>query len=148
MRPPPSHHCGILHFPWQQSRRLRRRTESFPGTSGRAGADMTTGRICCLVLLTLGVLAVVVVLLVTLTQPKCAPQQYLHGAVAADTETCSNIGRYVHAPLGLSVWTVCAVGLGWWTGNTQSFCPISAPGAEERCCSLGARCWQQSSSQN
>eukprot|EP00076_Gallus_gallus_P046693 XP_415237.3 glutathione hydrolase 5 proenzyme isoform X1 [Gallus gallus] len=93
VRPPPSHHCGILHFPWQQSRRLRRRTESFPGTSGRAGADMTTGRICCLVLLTLGVLAVVVVLLVTLTQPKCAPQQYLHGAVAADTETCSNIGR-------------------------------------------------------
>lgn len=88
---------------------------------------MTTGRICCLVLLTLGVLAVVVVLLVTLTQPKCAPQQYLHGAVAADTETCSNIGRYVHAPLGLSVWTVCAVGLGWWTGNAQSFCPISAP---------------------
>ncbi|OXB64670.1 hypothetical protein ASZ78_008746 [Callipepla squamata] len=54
---------------------------------------MTTGRICCLVLLTLGVLAVVVVLLVTLTQPKCGPQQYLHGAVAADTETCSNIGR-------------------------------------------------------
>ncbi|NXJ14254.1 GGT5 hydrolase, partial [Odontophorus gujanensis] len=55
--------------------------------------DMTTGRICCLVLLTLGVLAVVVVLLVTLTQPKCGPQQYLHGAVAADTETCSNISR-------------------------------------------------------
>lgn len=54
---------------------------------------MTTGRICCLVLLTLGVLAAVVVLLVTLTQPKCGPQQYLHGAVAADTETCSNIGR-------------------------------------------------------
>ncbi|XP_031448177.1 glutathione hydrolase 5 proenzyme [Phasianus colchicus] len=54
---------------------------------------MTTGRICCLVLLTLGVLAAVVVLLVTLTRPKCGPQQYLHGAVAADTETCSNIGR-------------------------------------------------------
>ncbi|XP_065595043.1 glutathione hydrolase 5 proenzyme [Cyrtonyx montezumae] len=54
---------------------------------------MTTGRICCLVLLTLGVLAVVVVLLVTLTQPKCGPQQYLHGAVAADTETCSDISR-------------------------------------------------------
>lgn len=63
---------------------------------------MSTGKICCLVLLTLGVLAVVVVLVVILTQPKCGPQRYLHGAVAADTETCSVIGRYVHRPLSFS----------------------------------------------
>uniref|UniRef100_A0A8C9LD21 Uncharacterized protein n=1 Tax=Pavo cristatus TaxID=9049 RepID=A0A8C9LD21_PAVCR len=74
---------------------------------------MTTGRICCLVLLTLGVLAAVVVLLVTLTQPKCGPQQYLHGAVAADTETCSNIGRYVLL-LGCSL--LAAEQLGKWMG--------------------------------
>ncbi|NXK20545.1 GGT5 hydrolase, partial [Arenaria interpres] len=55
--------------------------------------DMSTGKICCLVLLTLGVLAVVVALVVILNQPKCGPQHYLHGAVAADTETCSVIGR-------------------------------------------------------
>ncbi|KAM8993432.1 glutathione hydrolase 5 proenzyme [Guaruba guarouba] len=54
---------------------------------------MSTGKVCCLVLLTLGVLAVVVTLVVILTQPRCGPQQYLHGAVAADTETCSVIGR-------------------------------------------------------
>ncbi|KAM4649546.1 glutathione hydrolase 5 proenzyme isoform 1-T2 [Amazona ochrocephala] len=54
---------------------------------------MSTGKVCCLLLLTLGVLAVVVTLVVILTQPKCGPQQYLHGAVAADTETCSVIGR-------------------------------------------------------
>uniref|UniRef100_A0A8B9I305 Uncharacterized protein n=1 Tax=Anser brachyrhynchus TaxID=132585 RepID=A0A8B9I305_9AVES len=65
---------------------------------------MSTGRICCLVLLTLGVLALVIVLVVILTQPKCGPQHYLHGAVAADTETCSDIGRYVHGPLGLSLY--------------------------------------------
>ncbi|XP_010176886.1 PREDICTED: gamma-glutamyltransferase 5 [Mesitornis unicolor] len=54
---------------------------------------MSSGKVCCLVLLTLGVLAVVVVLVVILTEPKCGPQRYLHGAVAADTETCSVIGR-------------------------------------------------------
>ncbi|XP_065548978.1 glutathione hydrolase 5 proenzyme [Lathamus discolor] len=54
---------------------------------------MSTGKVCCLVLLTLGVLAVAVTLVVILTQPRCGPQQYLHGAVAADTETCSVIGR-------------------------------------------------------
>lgn len=76
---------------------------------------MSTGRICCLVLLTLGVLAVVVVLVVILTQPGCGSQHYLHGAVAADTETCSNIGRYVHRPLHLSL---CALRTSWaWTGR-------------------------------
>ncbi|NWU51881.1 GGT5 hydrolase, partial [Dromas ardeola] len=65
--------------------------------------DMSTGKICCLVLLTLGVLAVVVVLVVILTQPKCGPQRYLHGAVAADTETCSVIGRDILKSGGTAV---------------------------------------------
>ncbi|KAI1232918.1 hypothetical protein IHE44_0006101 [Lamprotornis superbus] len=56
---------------------------------------MSTGKLCCLVLLTLGVLAVAVTLVVILTQPRCAPQQYLHGAVAADTESCSLVGRNI-----------------------------------------------------
>ncbi|KAM6340736.1 glutathione hydrolase 5 proenzyme [Alca torda] len=64
---------------------------------------MSTGKICCLVLLTLGVLAVVVVLVVILNQPKCGPQRYLHGAVAADTETCSVIGRDVLKSGGTAV---------------------------------------------
>ncbi|KFP19492.1 Gamma-glutamyltransferase 5, partial [Egretta garzetta] len=65
--------------------------------------DMSTGRICCLVLLTLGVLAVVVALVVILTQPRCGPQHYLHGAVAADTETCSDIGRDILQSGGTAV---------------------------------------------
>ncbi|KFZ47103.1 Gamma-glutamyltransferase 5, partial [Antrostomus carolinensis] len=64
---------------------------------------MSTGKICCLVLLTVGVLAVVVLLVVILTQPKCGPQQYLHGAVAADTETCSIIGRDILKSGGTAV---------------------------------------------
>ncbi|NXY30621.1 GGT5 hydrolase, partial [Pomatorhinus ruficollis] len=56
---------------------------------------MSRGKICCLVLLTLGVLAVAVTLVVMLTQPRCGAQQYLHGAVAADTESCSLIGRNI-----------------------------------------------------
>ncbi|NXF05676.1 GGT5 hydrolase, partial [Smithornis capensis] len=65
--------------------------------------DMSTGKICCLVLLTLGVLAVAVTLVVILTQPKCGPQRYLHGAVAADTETCSLIGRNILKSGGTAV---------------------------------------------
>ncbi|NXC68570.1 GGT5 hydrolase, partial [Anhinga anhinga] len=65
--------------------------------------DMSTGKICCLVLLTVGVLAVVVVLVVILTQPRCGPQRYLHGAVAADTETCSAIGRDILKSGGTAV---------------------------------------------
>ncbi|KFO89864.1 Gamma-glutamyltransferase 5, partial [Buceros rhinoceros silvestris] len=65
--------------------------------------DMSTAKICCLVLLTLGVLAVIVVLVVILTQPKCSPQRYLHGAVAADTETCSAIGRDILKSGGTAV---------------------------------------------
>ncbi|XP_014820334.1 PREDICTED: gamma-glutamyltransferase 5 [Calidris pugnax] len=64
---------------------------------------MSTGKICCLVLLTLGVLAVVVALVVILNQPKCGPQHYLHGAVAADTETCSVIGRDILKSGGTAV---------------------------------------------
>ncbi|NXM61239.1 GGT5 hydrolase, partial [Illadopsis cleaveri] len=56
---------------------------------------MSRGKICCLVLLTLGVLAVAVTLVVMLAQPRCGAQQYLHGAVAADTESCSLIGRNI-----------------------------------------------------
>ncbi|KAM7004710.1 glutathione hydrolase 5 proenzyme [Passerculus sandwichensis] len=54
---------------------------------------MSTGKICCLVLLALAVLAGAVTLVVILSQPRCAAQQYRHGAVAADTETCSLMGR-------------------------------------------------------
>ncbi|NXC55341.1 GGT5 hydrolase, partial [Aleadryas rufinucha] len=64
---------------------------------------MSTGKICCLVLLTLAVLAVAVTLVVILTQPRCGPQQYLHGAVAADTETCSLIGRNILKSGGTAV---------------------------------------------
>ncbi|NXM32473.1 GGT5 hydrolase, partial [Oxyruncus cristatus] len=64
---------------------------------------MSTGKICCLVLLTLGVLAVAVTLVVILTQPRCGPQHYLHGAVAADTETCSDIGRDILKSGGTAV---------------------------------------------
>ncbi|XP_054700378.1 glutathione hydrolase 5 proenzyme isoform X1 [Grus americana] len=64
---------------------------------------MSTGKICCLVLLTLGVLAVVVALVVILSQPKCDPQHYLHGAVAADTETCSVIARDILKSGGTAV---------------------------------------------
>ncbi|XP_027747903.1 glutathione hydrolase 5 proenzyme [Empidonax traillii] len=64
---------------------------------------MSTGKICCLVLLTLGVLAVAVTLVVILTQPRCGPQRYLHGAVAADTETCSDIGRDILKSGGTAV---------------------------------------------
>ncbi|KFP89624.1 Gamma-glutamyltransferase 5, partial [Apaloderma vittatum] len=65
--------------------------------------DMSTGKICCLVLLTLGVLAVVVALVVILTRPQCGSQRYLHGAVAADTETCSVIGRDILKSGGTAV---------------------------------------------
>ncbi|NXU19474.1 GGT5 hydrolase, partial [Pardalotus punctatus] len=64
---------------------------------------MSTGKICCLLLLTLGVLTVAVTLVVVLTQPRCGSQQYLHGAVAADTETCSLIGRNILKSGGTAV---------------------------------------------
>ncbi|NXM82577.1 GGT5 hydrolase, partial [Oenanthe oenanthe] len=64
---------------------------------------MSTGKICCLLLLILGVLAVAVTLVVILTQPRCAPQQYLHGAVAADTESCSLVGRNILKSGGTAV---------------------------------------------
>ncbi|XP_021405558.3 glutathione hydrolase 5 proenzyme [Lonchura striata] len=64
---------------------------------------MSTGKICCLVLLTLAVLVAAVTLVVILSQPRCAPQQYLHGAVAADTESCSLIGRNILKSGGTAV---------------------------------------------
>ncbi|XP_008934553.1 PREDICTED: gamma-glutamyltransferase 5-like, partial [Merops nubicus] len=42
-------------------------------------------------------------LVVTLTQPRCGPERYLHGAVAADTETCSVIGRDILKSGGTAV---------------------------------------------
>uniref|UniRef100_A0A452IWY3 Chemokine interleukin-8-like domain-containing protein n=1 Tax=Gopherus agassizii TaxID=38772 RepID=A0A452IWY3_9SAUR len=54
---------------------------------------MSTRKICCLVLLVLGLLAIAVSVIVILAQPKCAPGSYLHAAVAADTEICSDIGK-------------------------------------------------------
>ncbi|NXO77955.1 GGT5 hydrolase, partial [Sitta europaea] len=56
---------------------------------------MGTGKICCLLLLSLGVLAVAVTLVVLLSQARCGAQQYLRGAVAADTERCSLVGRNI-----------------------------------------------------
>ncbi|NWZ91972.1 GGT5 hydrolase, partial [Nesospiza acunhae] len=64
---------------------------------------MSTGKISCLVLLTLAVLAGAVTLVVILSQPRCAAQQYLHGAVAADTERCSLIGRDILKSGGTAV---------------------------------------------
>ncbi|KAF4792806.1 Gamma-glutamyltransferase 5 [Turdus rufiventris] len=64
---------------------------------------MSTGKVCCLVLLSLAVLAVAVTLVVILRQPRCAPQQYLHGAVAADTEKCSLVGRNILKSGGTAV---------------------------------------------
>ncbi|NXX44016.1 GGT5 hydrolase, partial [Tricholaema leucomelas] len=66
-------------------------------------AAMSPGKVCCLLLLTLGVLAVLVSLAVILTQPRCGSQRYLHGAVAADTETCSSIGRDILKSGGTAV---------------------------------------------
>ncbi|NXQ30154.1 GGT5 hydrolase, partial [Alaudala cheleensis] len=64
---------------------------------------MSTGKVCCLLLLTLAVLAVAVTLVVILTQPRCGAQQYLHGAVAADSESCSLIGRNILKSGGTAV---------------------------------------------
>ncbi|XP_074966645.1 glutathione hydrolase 5 proenzyme isoform X4 [Phalacrocorax aristotelis] len=95
--------AGILYFHPEQSRRFRKRIKSLPAASSSTGIEMSAGKICCLVLLTVGVLSVVVVLVVILTQPKCGPQRYLHGAVAADTETCSVISRDILKSGGTAV---------------------------------------------
>ncbi|NWR75846.1 GGT5 hydrolase, partial [Centropus unirufus] len=65
---------------------------------GMAGA-----RAGCLALLALALLALLVALVVVLTQPRCGPQRYLHGAVAADTETCSLVGRDILKSGGTAV---------------------------------------------
>ncbi|NXR15460.1 GGT5 hydrolase, partial [Semnornis frantzii] len=64
---------------------------------------MSPGKVCCLLLLTLGALAVLVSLVVILTRPRCGSRRYLHGAVAADTETCSAIGRDILKSGGTAV---------------------------------------------
>ncbi|NWI04927.1 GGT5 hydrolase, partial [Tichodroma muraria] len=64
---------------------------------------MSTGKICCLVLLTLGALAAAVTLVVVLARPRCGAQQYLRGAVAADAESCSLIGRNILKSGGTAV---------------------------------------------
>ncbi|XP_064248708.1 glutathione hydrolase 5 proenzyme isoform X1 [Passer domesticus] len=64
---------------------------------------MSPGKVCCLLLLTLGALAVAVTLVVILTQPRCAAPQFLHGAVAADSESCSLIGRNILKSGGTAV---------------------------------------------
>ncbi|KAM7145251.1 glutathione hydrolase 5 proenzyme isoform 2-T2 [Macrochelys suwanniensis] len=64
---------------------------------------MSKRKICCLVLLVLGFLAIAVSVIVILTLPKCAPGSYLHAAVAADTEICSDIGRDILRRKGSAV---------------------------------------------
>ncbi|XP_006267764.3 glutathione hydrolase 5 proenzyme isoform X1 [Alligator mississippiensis] len=54
---------------------------------------MSKGKVCLVLLLLVGALVAVVVLAVFLTRPSCTPGLYLDAAVAADTQTCSNIGR-------------------------------------------------------
>lgn len=74
---------------------LRERSEiHLPATLG-AGRAMSKGKVCLVLLLLVGALVAVVVLAVFLTRPSCTPGLYLDAAVAADTQTCSNIGRYV-----------------------------------------------------
>uniref|UniRef100_A0A8C8VI74 Gamma-glutamyltransferase 5 n=1 Tax=Pelusios castaneus TaxID=367368 RepID=A0A8C8VI74_9SAUR len=55
---------------------------------------MSKWKVWCLVLLLL-LLGIGVTLFVILWQPKCARGSYLHGAVAADTEICSEIGSAI-----------------------------------------------------
>ncbi|CAM4672122.1 unnamed protein product [Caretta caretta] len=64
---------------------------------------MSKRKICCLVLLVLGLLAIAVSVIVILALPKCAPGSYLHAAVAADTEICSDIGRDILQRKGSAV---------------------------------------------
>ncbi|XP_014373631.1 glutathione hydrolase 5 proenzyme isoform X2 [Alligator sinensis] len=54
---------------------------------------MSKGKVCLVLLLLVGALVAAVVLAVFLTRPSCTPGLYRDAAVAADTQTCSNIGR-------------------------------------------------------
>lgn len=134
---------GHIHFP--RAQRAPPRKDRAPSRrSGGTGIAMSRGKICCLALLALGALALAVTLAVVLTQPRCAPQQYLHGAVAADTESCSLIGRYVHgAPAppvtpGSPGSPVCVPCLGLTEGTSPEHglelrsCPVPAPGLRSR----------------
>ncbi|XP_005288646.2 glutathione hydrolase 5 proenzyme isoform X1 [Chrysemys picta bellii] len=64
---------------------------------------MSKRKICCLVLLVLGLLAIAVAVIVILGLPECAPGSYLHAAVAADTEICSDVGRDILRRKGSAV---------------------------------------------
>uniref|UniRef100_A0A8C3TK36 Gamma-glutamyltransferase 5 n=1 Tax=Chelydra serpentina TaxID=8475 RepID=A0A8C3TK36_CHESE len=64
---------------------------------------MSKRKICCLVLLVLGLLAIAVSVIVILKLTKCAPGSYLHAAVAADTKICSDIGRDILRRKGSAV---------------------------------------------
>ncbi|NXD22889.1 GGT5 hydrolase, partial [Spelaeornis formosus] len=66
-------------------------------------APMATGRICCVLLLSLALLAVAVTVVLLLTQPRCAALQFLRGAVAADSERCSLVGRDILKSGGTAV---------------------------------------------
>nr|XP_021405558.2 glutathione hydrolase 5 proenzyme [Lonchura striata domestica] len=93
---------GYIHFPSSAARVSSKGPRALQQLGG-TGIAMSTGKICCLVLLTLAVLVAAVTLVVILSQPRCAPQQYLHGAVAADTESCSLIGRNILKSGGTAV---------------------------------------------
>ncbi|NWR42102.1 GGT5 hydrolase, partial [Regulus satrapa] len=67
---------------------------------------MSRGRICCLLLLLLLLLLAalaLLLLLLLLSRPGCSARHYLHGAVAADTESCSLIGRNILKSGGTAV---------------------------------------------
>ncbi|CAI5797459.1 glutathione hydrolase 5 proenzyme isoform X1 [Podarcis lilfordi] len=54
---------------------------------------LSRGKLCCLALVGLVALAGAAILAVLLTRSRCAPPRYPRAAVAADTQTCSDIGR-------------------------------------------------------
>ncbi|KAM8797567.1 glutathione hydrolase 5 proenzyme [Eudromia elegans] len=64
---------------------------------------MAAGRLWCLVLLALAALAALLALVLVLTRPACGTRRYRHGAVAADTERCSDIGRDILESGGTAV---------------------------------------------
>ncbi|XP_028914302.1 glutathione hydrolase 5 proenzyme [Ornithorhynchus anatinus] len=68
---------------------------------------MAYGKLCCFLLLTLGILAAIIAPTIILTskpsQARCRERGYLHGAVAADSKACSDIGRDVLKKQGSAV---------------------------------------------
>ncbi|XP_038619491.1 LOW QUALITY PROTEIN: glutathione hydrolase 5 proenzyme [Tachyglossus aculeatus] len=68
---------------------------------------MAYGKLCGYLLLTLGILAAIIAPTIILTskwsQANCRERGYLHGAVAADSKTCSEIGRDILKKQGSAV---------------------------------------------